>query len=125
MDVHPQENISIKQEPNNLEDIMCHFIIDYYAACLNTIKHIFLVEFVANQKKDGTPVLKRKKPNVIIFVNYRKHVDYENYCKENLLLYVPFENNELSLNQCHSTWQVVYNFNGETIQMIQSKFTFL
>ena len=76
---------------------MCRSIIDYYIARPNAIKHIFLVEFVANYKKDWTPVSKRKKPNVIWFVNYRKHVDYENYCRENLLLYVPFENNEHSL----------------------------
>ena len=67
---------------------------------------------------------KRKKPNVIRFVNYRKHVDYENYCRENLLLYVPFENNEHSLKQCHSTWQVAYTFNEQTIQMNEAKFTY-
>ena len=67
---------------------------------------------------------KRKKPNVIIFVNYRKHVDYENYCRENLLLYVPFENNEHSLKQCHLTWKVAYTSNEQTIQMNQAKFTY-
>ena len=41
-------NFLLKQEPDNSEDIMCRSIIDYYVARPIAIKHICLVEFVAN-----------------------------------------------------------------------------
>jgi hypothetical protein len=84
----------LKQEPDNSEDVICHSIIDYYLLCPPPIKHIFLAKFVSHYKKNGTQISKRKKPNVICFVKYNKHIDYENFCREKLLLCVPFDQNE-------------------------------
>jgi len=74
--------ILLKQEPNDLEDVMCHYIIDYHIGSPSSISKICLVEFVSNYKKHGTHISKRKKPNVIRFVKYNKYNDVENFCRE-------------------------------------------
>ena len=73
--------IILKQEPDDSEDVMCHSIIDYYIGRPSSISKICLAEFVSNYRKDGTPISKRKKPNVIRFVKYNKHNDIENFCR--------------------------------------------
>jgi hypothetical protein len=71
----------LQQDPDNSEDVLCHSIIDYYLQHPSPIKHIYLAEFVSHYKKNGAPISKRKKPYVIRFVKYKKHIDYENYCR--------------------------------------------
>ena len=39
----------------------------------------------------------RKHCKVICFVNYKYKVDPENYCREKLLLYIPWQRNELKI----------------------------
>ena len=62
-----------------------------------------------------------KNQKVICFVRYKKHIDYENYCGERLLLYVPFENNENTLKHNMPTWQDAYFFHENTIRKNKSK----
>jgi hypothetical protein len=76
----------LEQEPDNSEDMLCHSIIDYYLQCPSPINHIFLADFVSHYKKNGAPISKRKKLSVIRFVKYKKHTNYEKYCREKLLL---------------------------------------
>ena len=114
----------LKHEADNSENVMCHSIIDYYIDRPHAIKHIFLPEFVSKYKKNGTHISKRKKPNVIRFFRYNKHIDYENYCREKLLLYVPFENNENVLKHNFPTWKDAYVLHEDTIRKNEAIFTY-
>ena len=116
--------ILLKQEPDDSEDVMCHSIVDYYIGRPNSISKICLAEFVSNYKKDGRPISKRKKPNFIRFVKYNKHNDIENFCREKLLLYMPFENCEDTLKQELPTWLSAYTLHEITIQVNEAKFTY-
>jgi hypothetical protein len=103
---------------------MCHSIIDYYIEHPHTIKNIYLVEFVSKYKKNGTHISKTKKINVIQFVKYKKHIDIENLCREKLLIYVPFENNEHTLKYDLPTWKDAYGLYVSIIQINEDKFTY-
>ena len=78
--------VFLEQEPDNSEDALCLSIVDYYFQRPPLIRHICLAEFVSHYKKNGVSISKRKKPFVIQFFKYNKHSDYENYCREKLLL---------------------------------------
>ena len=51
----------------------------------------------------------RKHRKVIRFVNYKYKIDPENYCREKLLLYIPWQNNELNILKNHNTYIDAYN----------------
>ena len=51
-----------------------------------------------------------KKCKIICFVNYKFKIDPENYCREKLLLYIPWINNELNILQSFTTYIEAYNF---------------
>jgi hypothetical protein len=87
-------------------------------------QHIYLADFVSNYKKNGEHISKRKKPNVIQFVKYNKHIDYENFCRENIFIYVPFEESEDTLKHGFATWEVAYAFYQNAIQTSEAKFTY-
>jgi hypothetical protein len=116
--------VLLQQEPDNSEDIICHSIIDYYIQRPSPIRHICLAEFVSHYKKYGTPISKRKKPSVIRFVKYNKHCDYENYCREKLLLYIPFHENEDTLIHNFSTWEVAYVSFETIVHINEARFTY-
>jgi hypothetical protein len=103
---------------------MCQSIIDYYIERPHTIKNICLVEFVSKYKTNGTHISKRKRTNVMWFVKYNKHIDIENYYREKILLYVPFEKSEHTLKNNLPTWKVAYSFHSSTIQINEAKFTY-
>jgi hypothetical protein len=75
-------------------------------------------------KKNGTPISKRKKPFVIRFVKYNKHCDYENYCREKLLLYIPLHENEETLIHNFSTWEDVYVAFETIVHINEARFTY-
>jgi hypothetical protein len=114
----------LEQEPDNSEDVLCRSIIDYYLQRPSPIKHICLAEFVSHYKKNGAPISKRKKPSVIRFVKYNKHTDYENYCREKLLLYVLFDQNENTLKHNFPTWEAAYIASETIVQTNESRFTY-
>ena len=51
----------------------------------------------------------RKQCKVICFVNYKYKIDPENYCREKLLLYIPWQHNEHNILQTHKTYIDAYN----------------
>jgi hypothetical protein len=114
----------LKQDPDNSEDMIYRSIIDYYLQRPPLIKHICLAEFVSHYKKNGTPISKRKKKNVIHFVKYNKHIDYENFCREKLLLYVPFDQNEDTLKHTFATWEAAYIVYETIVQTNEARFTY-
>jgi hypothetical protein len=61
---------------------------------------------------------------VIRFVKYNKHCDYENYCREKLLLYIPFDENEDTLIHNFSTWEVVYVVSESIVHINEARFTY-
>ena len=50
-----------------------------------------------------------KHRKVIRFVNYKYKVDPENYCREKLLLYIPWQQNELKILEKFKTYIDAYN----------------
>jgi hypothetical protein len=116
--------VLLQQEPENLEDVICHSIIDYYIQHPSPIRNIYLAEFISHYKRNGTPISKRKKPFVIWFVKYNKHCDYENYSKEKLLLYVPFHENEETLIHNFSTWEAAYVAFETIVYINEERFTY-
>lgn len=84
---------------------------------------ICLAEFVSRYNKNGTTIKPKAKPNVIRFINFNKHFDIENHCREQLVLYVPFTINESKLKQNFTSWEHAYMYHGKTIQMNNTKFT--
>jgi hypothetical protein len=61
---------------------------------------------------------------VIWFVKYNKHSNYENYCREKLILYVLFNENEETLKHNFSTWEVAYVAFETIVQINESRFTY-
>jgi hypothetical protein len=116
--------IFLQQELGNSEDVECHSIIDYYVQRPSPIRHLCLVEIVLHYKKNGAPISKRKKPSVIWFVKYNKHCDYENYCREKLLLYIPFDENEDTLIHNFFTWEVAYVASESIVHINEARFTY-
>jgi hypothetical protein len=114
----------LEQEPDNSEDVLCRSIIDYYFQRPSPIKHICLAEFVSHYKKNGAPITKRKNPFVIRFVKYNKHTNYKNYCKEKLLLYVLFDQNENTLKHNFPTWEAAYIASETIVQINECGFTY-
>ena len=49
-------------------------------------------------------------------------MDLENYCREQLILYVPFIVNESTLKQCFASWEQAHLYYQKTIITNQSKF---
>jgi hypothetical protein len=116
--------VFLEQDPNNSEDVLCRSIVDYYLQRPSPIRHIFLAEFVSHYKKNGAPISKRKKPSVIWFVKYNKHSDYENYCREKLLLYVSFDENKETLKHNFSTWEAAYVASETIVHINEARFTY-
>ena len=71
---------------------------------INNLHKLFPIKLKNNK------ILKlRKHRKVIRFVNYRYKIDPENYCREKLLLYIPWNNNELQILQTYKTYIDAYN----------------
>ena len=103
---------------------MCKSLIDYYLKCPQSISDICLVEFVSNYRKDGSKPQAKTKPKVICFINFNKHLDIENHCREQLLLYMPFIVSEETLKQKFLTWQDAYAYNEKNIVINRAKFCY-
>ena len=59
----------------------------------------------------------RRHRKVIRFVNYKYKVDPENYCREKLLLYIPWQHDELKILKKHKTYIDAYNYYQKDIQI--------
>ena len=76
----------------------------------NDLRKIFPIKLTHNK------ILKLPKQcKVICFVNYKYKIDPENYCHEKLLLYIPWQHNELNILQTHKTYIDAYNHFQKTI----------
>ena len=71
---------------------------------INNLHKLFPIKLKNNK------ILKlHKHRKVIRFVNYKYKIDPENYCREKLLLYIPWNNNELQILQTYKTYIDAYN----------------
>jgi hypothetical protein len=111
---------SLKTFHLNSTNIMCPLIIDKYIKRLNYLSNIFFIEFVANYDI----VNPRKKIHIICYVYYNEHQDLENYYKEQLLLFIPFFDNEHTLKGDHSTWNATYNMHEIQINLLRKIFIY-
>ena len=71
---------------------------------INNLHKLFPIKIKNNKK-----LKLRKHRKVIRFVNYKYKIDPENYCREKLLLYIPWKNNELEILQRFKTYIDAYN----------------
>ena len=59
--------------------------------------------------KNGAKYRKRKIPRIIRYVKYNKKKDPENYFREQLMLFVPWRNEQKDLIGCFDTYEAHYN----------------
>ena len=61
------------------------------------------------KQKNGTKYKKRKVPRIIRYVKYNKKKDPENYFREQLMLFVPWRNEQIDLLGYFETFGAHYN----------------
>ena len=61
------------------------------------------------EAKNGTKYKKRKVPRIIRYVKYNKKRDPENYFREQLMLFVPWRNEQKDLMGSFGTYEARYN----------------
>ena len=64
---------------------------------------------VLYKAKNGTRYKKRKVPKIIRYVRYNKKKDLENYCREQLMLFIPSRNEQKDLLASFDTFEAHYN----------------
>ena len=62
------------------------------------------------QTKNGTKYKKRKVPRIIRYVKYNKKKDPENFFREQLMLFIPWRNEQKDLLGSFDTYEAHYNF---------------
>ena len=67
------------------------------------------VQTCCSNKKNGTKYKKRKVPRIIRYVKYNKKKDPENYFREQLMLFVPWRNEQKDLIGSFDTYEAHYN----------------
>ena len=77
----------------------------------NNIFHLFPIKL----KNKTIKLCKHRK--VICFVNYKYKIDPENYCHEKLLLYIPWQHDELTILKKHKTYIDAYNYYQKQIKI--------
>lgn len=106
----------LQKEADDLEDIMCPSMIDYYVLGPIAIELICLAEFAYSYTKKGQKHKKLSRPCFIRSVRYKKYKDIENHCREQLMLYYPYRESETSIKQHHTSWQSAYLAFVETVR---------
>lgn len=114
----------LQKESDDSKQIMCQSIIDHYVNRPQNLVPICLSNFASNYKIVKGKPIKQHKASVIRFVKYNKHVDYENYYREKILLYVPFQKNENTIKNEFETIQKAYKHYKNTIEQNESKYTY-
>ena len=86
---------------------------DYYAPnsddypleelCEEDSNGLILLQF-----RNGMKIIRRKIPRIIRYVNYNKYKDKENYCRERLMLFRPWKNEEQDLLDKYDTYEHSY-----------------
>lgn len=99
----------LAKEDDNSENIMYASVIDKYIARPQALDDFSLAEYTSLYYNKGNKIQKRRKPQIIRFVKYNRYIDYENYCREKLMLYVPFRIRENTLLSSHNTWAQAFN----------------
>ena len=74
------------------------------------------------QLRGGMKLVKRRRPKIIRSVRFNKEKDPENYCREQLMLYVPWRNEEKDLIKNCQTYQERYNQVKSIIQKNQQQY---
>lgn len=64
-----------------------------------------------------------EKPYVIRYIKYNKHIDPNNYCRERMMLYVPYRIDGNSFQEQNSTWKNAYLLFKEIIKCNEQNFT--
>ena len=114
----------LQREPDDSEDIMCPSIIDHYISRPIEIDTTCLAEFVSCYTKTGKKRKGNNKPYVIRYVKYNRHNDIENFCREKLMLYIPYRGNKNTIKEQYLSWTKAYDALKQTIKQNEQKFTF-
>lgn len=92
-----QKQPLLAQEPDDSEDMMWSSIVDKYLGIATSFENIFLVEYVACYGWECKKIKRKKPPHVIRHIRYNQYIDLENYYKEKLMLFVPYQDYEQTL----------------------------
>jgi hypothetical protein len=101
-------------------NIICLSIIDKYIKRPNYLSNISFIEYVANYDIVNLRE-KKKKSRIIHYMHYNEHWDPKYYYREQLLLFIPFFDNEHTLKGDHSTWNAAYNMHEIQINLLRKK----
>ncbi len=117
------QHVLLNLEPEST-DIMCKSIIDRYIERPHSLKNVCLAEFVSNYSWSSKKIIKCRKSKIIRFVHFNKYKDVENWAREQLLLYVPFDDAEICLKNNKETWKEAYDEKIEDINEKIDKFNY-
>jgi hypothetical protein len=82
----------LKELDDNCTDIYEESIIDRFKTRPDTYSGICLAEFAAyyERKRNSNEYTRRRKPKVLRWIRYSREQDLTNYCREQVMLYLPW-----------------------------------
>ena len=98
---HTDDNMSIDEHTSDEETLPLN---PNQTNNITYLKNIFPIKLKYNKI---IKLCRRRK--VIQFVNYKYKIDPENYCREKLLLYIPWQQNELKILETYKTYIDAYS----------------
>ena len=72
--------------------------------------------------KGGITLVKRQKPRIIRSVRFNKNKDPENYCREQIMLYTAWRNENTDFLKDLQTYQDRYEINKDVIEQNRKQY---
>lgn len=113
----------LEKEQDDFENILCVSIIKEYTQQQKSLENLSLVEYTAFYSSNYRKLHKRETPKIICYVRYYPHIDPKKYCREKIMLYVPFRSGEQSLITRYGTWSAKFNEKKVQVANIKKMFT--
>ncbi|KAE8740983.1 hypothetical protein FOCC_FOCC013509 [Frankliniella occidentalis] len=137
----PQERVHLVKSQSELEmldetstDIYEHGLLEHYVHRPHSLEDLSLADFAANYRyaskcgPNSIPLLNnnghiflRRQPRVIRFRNYHYEIDSENFLREQVMLYVPWRNEERDI--INQDLETQFHNNKEQIRTIRKKYS--
>jgi hypothetical protein len=102
---------------------MCLSIIDKYIKRPNYLSNIILIEFFVANYDIVNLKGKREKNHIMCYVHYNEHWT-QKITREQLLLIIPFFDNEHTFKDDHSTWNATYSMHEIQINLLRKTFIY-
>lgn len=112
----------LAKENEDSENITYASAIDKYIERPTSLEQMSLTEYTAFYPNNPSKPNKRTRACIIRYVRYNPHIDYENFCQEKIMLYIPFRTSEASLSIGHTSWASAFDTHKLQIARIETKF---